>query len=152
MNWIADLKLKDPRRLYAASTARQITKTDDYSATHNILGVGRTRGLNGPGTDWDFEENYAQSDVPIIAHEIGQWPVYPRWSEIEKYTGVLKARKLKKLKKLAEENGVAWQDEDFARASGALNQIMYKYEIESFLRTPSSAGVQLLSMQDYQGQ
>jgi beta-galactosidase len=151
-NWIADLKTKDPRRLYAASTAREITETDDYSATHNIPGVGRTRGLNGPRTNWDFEKTYAQSNVPIIAHEIGQWPVYPRWSEIEKYKGVLKARNLKKLKKLAEENGVAWQDEDFARASGALNQIMYKYEAESFLRTPSCAGVQLLSMQDYQGQ
>jgi hypothetical protein len=151
-NWIADLKANDSRRLYAASTARQITETDDYSATHNIPGVGRTRGLNGPRTNWDFEETYSQSDVPIIAHEIGQWPVYPRWSEIEKYTGVLKARNLEKLKRLAEKNGVAWQNEDFAKASGSLNQIMYKYETESFLRTPSCAGVQLLSMQDYQGQ
>jgi hypothetical protein len=150
--WIADLKTKDSRRLYAASTARQITNTDDYSATHNIPGIGRTRGLNGPRTNWDFEETYSQSDVPIIAHEIGQWPVYPRWSEIEKYTGVLKARNLEKLKELAEKNGIAWQDEAFANASGALNQIMYKYETESFLRTPSCAGVQLLSMQDYQGQ
>jgi len=33
-----------------------------------------------------------------------------------------------------------------------LNQLMYKYETESFLRTSSCAGVQLLSMQDYQGQ
>jgi len=40
----------------------------------------------------------------------------------------------------------------FCNASGALNQLMYKYEIESFLRTPSCAGFQLLSMQDYQGQ
>lgn len=119
-------------------------------------GVGkdpeRTRGLNGPRTNWDFEETYAQSDVPIIAHEIGQWPVYLRWSEIEKYTGVLKARNLEKLKKLVEKNGVVGQDVEFAEASGALNQIMNKYETESFLRTPSCAGVQLLSMQDYQGQ
>lgn len=151
-NWITDLKTKDPRRLYAASTARVITESDDYSVTHNIPGVGRTRGLNGPQTNWDFEETYGQSDVPIIAHEIGQWPVYPRWSEIEKYTGVLKARNLKKLKELAEKNGVVGQDVEFAKASGAVNQIMYKYETESFLRTPSCAGVQLLSMQDYQGQ
>lgn len=150
--WIGRLKKKDPRRLYAASTARQITPTDDYSATHHIPGIGRTRGLNGPRTDWDFESVYRQADVPIIAHEIGQWPVYPRWSEIEKYTGVLRARNLSALKKLAEKNGVVDQDHDFARASGALNQIMYKYETESFLRTPSCAGVQLLSMQDYQGQ
>lgn len=150
--WVADLKVKDPRRLYAVSTARKITDVDDYCATHYIQGIGRTRGLNGPHTDWDFEEVYDKMDIPIIAHEIGQWPVYPRWSEIDKYTGVLKARNFEEFKAVAQQNGIADQDEDFAKASGALNQIMYKYETESFLRTPSCAGVQLLSMQDYQGQ
>lgn len=150
--WVADLKEKDNRRLYAVSTAREITDVDDYSATHNILRVGRTRGLNGPRTDWDFEETYGKMNIPIIAHEIGQWPVYPRWSEIKKYTGVLKARNLQEFKNQAEKNGIAEQGNDFANASGALNQIMYKYETESFLRTKSCAGVQLLSMQDYQGQ
>lgn len=150
--WVSDLKKKDGRRLYAVSTARQITEVDDYSATHYIQGIGRTRGLNGARTNWDFEDSYGKMDIPIIAHEIGQWPVYPRWSEIDKYSGVLKARNLAKFKTQAEKNGIAVQDESFAKASGALNQIMYKYEIESFLRTPSCAGVQLLSMQDYQGQ
>lgn len=150
--WVADLKEKDPRRLYAISTARKITDIDDYSATHYIREAGRTRGLNGPHTDWDFEEVYSKMNIPIIAHEIGQWPVYPRWSEIEKYKGVLKARNLKELRKVAEKNNIFDQSDDFADASGALNQIMYKYEIESFLRTASCAGVQLLSMQDYQGQ
>ncbi len=150
--WVADLKDKDPRRLYSISTAREITAIDDYSATHYIKGVGRTRGLSGSHTDWDFEEVYSKMDIPIIAHEIGQWPVYPKWSEIDKYSGVLKARNFEEFKAVAEENGIADQDIDFARASGALNQIMYKYETESFLRTASCAGVQLLSMQDYQGQ
>ncbi|MFV0553151.1 MAG: sugar-binding domain-containing protein [Mangrovibacterium sp.] len=150
--WVADLKKKDPRHLYAVSTARTITEVDDYSATHYIKGVGRTRGLNGAHTDWDFEENYSQMNIPIIAHEIGQWPVYPMWSEIEKYSGVLKARNFEEFKAQAEKNGIGKQDVDFARASGALNQIMYKYETESFFRTASCAGIQLLSMQDYQGQ
>ncbi len=150
--WVAKLKAKDPRRLYAVSTARKITEVDDYSATHHIQGVGRTRGLNGARTNWDFEETYSQMDIPIIAHEIGQWPVYPQWSEIAKYTGVLKARNFEEFKVQAEKNGIAGQDVQFAMASGALNQIMYKYETESFLRTASCAGVQLLSMQDYQGQ
>jgi hypothetical protein len=150
--WVADLKKKDPRRLYAISTARKITPLDDYSATHYIQGVGPTRGLNGPHTDWDFEDVYSKMDIPVIAHEIGQWPVYPRWTEISKYTGVLKARNFEEFKAEAERNGVVDQSEDFARASGALNQLMYKYETESFLRTSSCAGVQLLSMQDYQGQ
>ncbi len=150
--WVADLKEKDPRRLYSASTAREITEVDDYMATHYIKDVGRTRGLNGAHTDWDFEKTYSQMNIPIIAHEIGQWPVYPRWSEIEKYAGVLKARNFEEFKLQAEKNGIANQNNDFANASGALNQIMYKYEIESFLRTESCAGIQLLSMQDYQGQ
>jgi len=150
--WVANLKEKDPRRLYAVSTARTITEVDDYSATHYIKDIGRTRGLNGARTDWNFESVYAQMNIPIIAHEIGQWPVYPRWSEIKKYQGVLKARNLEGFKTQAEKNGIADLADEFANASGALNQIMYKYEIESFLRTPSCAGIQLLSMQDYQGQ
>ena len=150
--WVADLKQKDPRHLYAVSTARKITDVDDYSATHYIKDVGRTRGLNGARTNWNFEETYSQMSIPIIAHEIGQWPVYPRWSEIEKYSGVLKARNFEEFKVQAEKNGIANQNEDFVQASGALNQIMYKYEIESFLRTKSCAGIQLLSIQDYQGQ
>ncbi|WP_186755232.1 glycoside hydrolase family 2 TIM barrel-domain containing protein [Echinicola salinicaeni] len=150
--WVADLKAKDPRHLYAVSTARTITEVDQYNATHYIKGVGRTRGLNGPHTDWDFEDIYSQMDIPIIAHEIGQWPVYPSWSEIDQYTGVLKARNFMEFKEMAEKNGIAHQADDFKMASGALNQIMYKYETESFLRTKSCAGVQLLSMQDYQGQ
>ena len=151
-SWVSDLKKKDPRRLYAVSTARKITETDDYSATHYIQGVGRTRGLNGPRTNWDFEDTYSQMNIPIIAHEIGQWPVYPSWTEIDKYTGTLKARNFEEFKAIATKNGIDDQHEDFKLASGALNQIMYKYEIESFLRTKSCAGVQLLSMQDYQGQ
>ena len=151
-DWVAELKNHDPRRLYAVSTARKITEADDYSATHNIQGIGRTRGLNGPRTNWDFEESYGKMDIPIIAHEIGQWPVYPKWSEIEKYSGVLKARNLEGFKLVAAKNGIVDQDEVFCNASGALNQLMYKYEIESFLRTSSCAGFQLLSMQDYQGQ
>lgn len=150
--WVADLKTMDNRRLYSVSTARKITEVDDYMATHYIQGVGRTRGLNGPQTDWDFEDIYSQMNIPIIAHEIGQWPVYPTWDEIDKYTGVLKARNFEGFREVAERNGIADQDRDLKMASGALNQIMYKYEIESFLRTKSCAGIQLLSMQDYQGQ
>ncbi|WP_010519008.1 glycoside hydrolase family 2 [Croceivirga radicis] len=150
--WIAKLKKYDNRRLYAGSTARKITENDDYTVTHLIDNVGWTRGLNGAHTNWDFEKAYSQMNIPILAHEIGQWPVYPTWSEIDKYTGILKARNLEDFKKVAQQNGIADQADAFKQATGALNQIMYKYEIESFLRTESCAGIQLLSMQDYQGQ
>lgn len=151
-SWLAPYRAKDARRLYSVSTARRIMPGDQYMVTHYIDGAGGTRGANGASTDWDFEPVYGKADIPVIAHEIGQWPVYPSWEEIKKYTGVLRARNFEEFRTVAEENGVAGQNADFVMASGALNQIMYKYEIESFLRTPSCAGLQLLSMQDYQGQ
>jgi len=151
-SWLKPFKEKDPRRLYAVSSARKITELDQFIVTHYIDKLGGTRGLRGATTDWDFEKVYSQSKIPVIAHEIGQWPVYPRWDEIKKYTGVLKARNLEQFREQARKNKLESQNEAFVQASGALNQLMYKNEIESFLRTPSAAGIQLLSMQDYQGQ
>lgn len=152
-SWMKPLKEKDSRRLYSISTARKITPLDQYMATHYIDGLGSTRGLKGgASTAWDFEDVYSKSNIPVLSHEIGQWPVYPRWSEIKKYKGVLKARNFEEFREQARKNKIEEQNEAFVAASGALNQIMYKYEIESFLRTPSCAGIQLLSMQDYQGQ
>lgn len=152
-SWMKPLKAKDSRRLYSVSTARKITSVDQYMATHHIDGLGNTRGLKGgASTNWDFEDVYSRTPIPVLSHEIGQWPVYPKWSEIKKYQGVLKARNLEGFREQARKNKIEEQNEAFVAASGALNQIMYKYEIESFLRTPSCAGIQLLSMQDYQGQ
>ena len=150
--WIQEEKTRDPRRLYAASTARTITATDDYSVTHLLMGIGPTRAHIEPGTDWDYEKVYGRAPVPIIAHEIGQWPVYPAWREIGKYTGALRARNLGEFREVAERNGIAGLDGELRAASGASSRQMYKYEVESFLRTPSCSGVQLLSMQDFSGQ
>jgi hypothetical protein len=151
-SWIKPLQENDNRRLYSASTARTISSADQYNVTHHLPDIGATRWRRGAYTDWDFEEVYSQMNIPVIAHEIGQWPVYPRWSEITKYKGVVRARNLEGFQQVARKNRIEEQNETFVAASGALNQIMYKYEIESFLRTPSCAGFQLLSMQDFQGQ
>ncbi|ALL05488.1 hypothetical protein AQ505_08280 [Pedobacter sp. PACM 27299] len=150
--WIEKLKLKDNRRLYAVSTARKIMPVDDYSATHNIPNVGSTYGLQGGRSDYDLEKNYSKSNIPIFAHEVGQFPVYPLWSEIDKYTGVLKARNLEVCRASAIANGLENKDAAFHQASGTLQKILYKSLIENFYRTPSSGGFQMLSMQDYQGQ
>ena len=150
--WIKKLKEKDSRRLYSVSTARKIMPVDDFMVTHNIPGVGRTYGFQGSHTDYDLETIYSKSDIPIIAHEVGQFPVYPLWSEIGKYKGVLKARNLEACRESAKANGVEKQDAVFHAASGALQKILYKALIENFYRTPSCAGFEMLSMQDYQGQ
>ena len=150
--WIAELKEHDPRRLYAASTARTITPFCDYSATHNVPGIGGVRQRMFNHKNWDYEDRYSRATVPVIAHEIGQWPVYPEWDEIDKYTGVLKPRNLEQLRNIAMETGLLEQDKKLREASGKLSALLYKDEVESFMRTPSCAGFQLLSMQDYIGQ
>lgn len=151
-SWIETLKKKDARRLYTVSTARTITPNCDYIATHYIEGLGLVRGTIQPSTNWDYEYVYGSSKLPTIAHEIGQWPIYPDWKELKKYKGVLKPRNLEGFRVQALKNGIESQSSDFQKASGALSMLMYKYEIESFLRTPSCAGIQLLGMYDYSGQ
>lgn len=152
-SWMIPLRESDSRRLYSVSSARKVMPVDQFMATHYLPGIGGTRGIRGgASTNWDFEDTYSKSNIPVLAHEIGQWPVYPRWSEIKKYKGTLKARNFEEFRDQARKNKIENQNEAFVVASGAINQLMYKYEIESFLRTPSCAGIQLLSMQDYQGQ
>jgi hypothetical protein len=150
--WIKEEKAHDPRHFYAASTARNITETDDFSDTHAVPKIGWVRDRIEAFNDWDYEKLYAKAPVPIIAHELGQWPTYPRWSEIEKYTGVVRARDLEDCETLAKKYNVVSQDEDFHRASGAMAIRLYKDEMESHLRTPSCSGFSTLDMQDYPGQ
>ncbi|GBU08027.1 beta-galactosidase [Bacteroidales bacterium] len=150
--WVKEARQKDDRRLYSVSTARKIMPVDQYMATHNIPNAGRTYGLIKTGTDFDIEESYSKSSIPIIAHEVGQYPVYPLWSEIQKYTGVVEARNLKEFKILADKNNIGGMDKPFHAASGALQTLLYKAHIEALLRTPSCAGFQMLSMTDYAGQ
>ena len=151
--WMGEAKTHDPRHLYAASTARTITPFCDFNATHSIPGIGWVRQHLEFGTDWDYEKNYSQAKVPIIAHEIGQWPVYVDWAkELPKYTGALKPYRLEDMAAEAERNGLAERAEELRAASGGINQLLYRDEIESFLRTPSCRGFQLLGMQDFSGQ
>ncbi len=158
--WVGDLKAAEEfsendgwqTRLYTISTARTLTAVDDFYVTHHYPNVGGVRQWMFPRTNWNYEELYAQTTTPTVAHEIGQWPVYPDWREITKYTGVLSAENLKALKAEAAENGVLQFNEAYHFASGMQSRLMYKDEIESFMRTPSCRGIHLLGMQDYSGQ
>ena len=96
--------------------------------------------------------SYGRAPVPIIAHEMGQMPVYPCWDEIAKYTGTLRARNLEGFRQQANRNGIEPQSRQLQLASGASNRIIYKNEMEAELRSPSCSGVSWLSMQDYSGQ
>ncbi len=150
--WMAACKAHDGRHLYAASSARAITPADDLTVTHFYPGVGWVRERRREGTDWDYEDVYAKTQVPTVAHEIGQWPVFPNFArEIPKYAGLLRPWNFEQFRARSAEAGVLRFNAAYERASLMTNRLMYKDEIESFLRTPSCAGLQLLGIQDYTG-
>ena len=151
--WVAAHKKYDPRALCYASSARDITAADDFSLSHVVPGKGLAREKLMPHTDWDYEDIYSAATIPTIAHEIGQWPVYPIWDELlSPFTGVMRPWNLTRhYETAARKNALKFQNEYHA-ASAKLNRLIYKEEVESFLRTPSCAGLQLLNVQDYTGQ
>ncbi len=125
------------------------------------------RGLNewarrAPESVVNFEKNittYNGKDMPntpitmpFVSHETGQWCAFPNFEEIKKYIGVNKAKNFEIFQDLLRDNGMESRAKDFLMASGKLQALCYKAEIERTLRTPNYAGFQLLSLNDYSGQ
>ena len=91
-------------------------------------------------------------EVPVISHEVGQYETYPDYSEIDKYTGTLKAENISLYREKAEQKGMLYHAGRFFRASGALAVDCYKREIEAALKSEELSGFQLLDIQDFTGQ
>lgn len=89
---------------------------------------------------------------PIITHEVGQYAVYPDFNEIEKYTGVMKARNFEVFRERLAEKGMLSLSDKFFKSSGKLSAQCYKLEIEAAMRSEYIAGFQLLDLQDFSGQ
>ena len=105
-----------------------------------------------PGTIADYRESIVDFPVPLISHEIGQYPVYPQLSEIEKYSGVLDPTNFKAIRADLDRRGRLHMAETYTRASGKFAALLYKEEIERALRTPNLSGFQLLDLHDFPGQ
>ncbi|MGN0220886.1 MAG: sugar-binding domain-containing protein, partial [Prevotella sp.] len=97
-------------------------------------------------------ETIVVNNSPIIAHEQGQWCVFPNLAERNQYTGAYKAGNLDIFADLLDTNGMGGMERKFLMASGNLQTLCYKYEIERNLRTRDYAGFQLLGLNDYSGQ
>ncbi len=142
------LKKKDSRHLYTSTTHPVgMDRKDDFFVAA-ATPKGSCRGIK-PFTD--YREQLDLLERPLIAHELGQPAMYPDYKEIGKYTGHLKPRHLIAFRKSLEKKHMLDQADDFVRASGALLVEIYKENIEAQLRTPNSAGFQLLDIQDYPG-
>ncbi len=100
----------------------------------------------------DYRADVAKLDVPVIVHEMGQWCVYPNFDEVRKYTGPLQPKNFDIFRDSLAEHGMLDQARDFVHASGKLQVLCYKEEVEAALRTPGIGGVQLLDLHDFPGQ
>jgi hypothetical protein len=157
-NLLTYWKSKDDRRIYTSAAGWPFIAENDYNLSPEPRiqrwGEGLKSIINGqpPRTDYDFHEYISKFKIPVISHEIGQWCVYPDFSEIQKYTGVLKPTNLEIFRETLEKNHMGDQARSFLMASGKLQVICYKAEIEAALRTPGFGGFNLLQLHDFPGQ
>ena len=151
-------KARDSRRVYTSGAGYPLIPENDFHNAHNIRIQGWNANLNSiinkeaPRSDYDWEEYVAGFNVPTISHEIGQWCVYPDFNEIPKYDGVLKATNFEIFQKSLEAHGMLHLAESFVKASGKLQALCYKADIEAALRTKGFGGFQLLDLHDFPGQ
>ena len=142
-------KQTDGRRVYTSAAGWPYVPEVDFWSTMEpriqVWGAGLNSVINreAPRTDYDWRE-IIRKDMPTVSHEIGQWCVYPRLKEREKYTGVLKAGNFDIFEASLRKNGMEHLADSFLYASGRLQTLCYKMDIEASLRTPGMAGFQLL--------
>jgi hypothetical protein len=160
--WVTRYKSQDSRRLISATSGWPNAKASQwYLAAASgfcprIAWFGNAKdcriNTRPPETATDYGKQIAPYKIPIVSNEIGQWCAYPNFDEIPKYTGYLKAKNFEIFRDLLESRHMGDQARQFLRASGKLQVLCYKEEIESALRTPGMGGFALLQLHDFPGQ
>lgn len=152
-NWVDHFRQYDSRILYTGASTGGSWYTIENS---DFIVRAPPRGLDwknkAPESEFDYRHKTENQDKPYVTFEMGQWCAYPNFEEIDKYTGVLKAKNFELFEEDLSDKGMANQAHDFLMASGKLQASCYKQEIEATLRTPNLAGFQLLALNDFPGQ
>jgi len=149
---------KDKRRVYTSGSGWPLIDANQFHVPPRPRIQGWGEGLKSvinserPHTTFDHESFVSQYDVPVVGHEIGQWCVYPNYKEMKKYTGVLKPKNFEIFRDMLKDHHLLDRADKFHMASGKLQALCYKADIEAALRTPGFAGFQLLDLHDFPGQ
>jgi len=147
----------DKRRLYSSASGWPYVESADFFITPEpriqAWGEGLKSRINAypPQTNYDFRDIISGVNMPTVSHEIGQWCAYPNLDETSKYTGFLKAKNYEIFRDFLKAKKMEDLSIDFLMASGKLQALCYKADIETALRTPEFAGFQLLDLHDYPG-
>jgi len=156
--WVNHYKASDPRRLYTSGSGWPEIAENQFHVSPGpriqAWGAGLKSRINAapPETCTDYRDYIQKRNVPVISHEIGQWCVYPNFDEMAKYTGYLKSRNFEIFRETLEAHHMGDLAHRFLLASGKLQTLCYKEDIESALRTPGMGGFQLLDLHDFPGQ
>lgn len=156
--WVAFWKQRDPARLHTSGAGWPALPENDFhclpEARIQQWGDQLNSRINAlpPETTTAYSADALAFDRPLISHEVGQWCVYPDFDEIAKYTGVLRAHNFEIFRDFLNAAHMGDQARDFLLASGKLQALCYKEEIEALLRTADLAGFQLLDLHDFPGQ
>jgi hypothetical protein len=157
-DYVNHFKAIDPRRLWTSASGWPQIPANQFIVTPDpriqAWGDGLKSRINGkpPETTTDYRDYIDRRSVPVISHEIGQWCVYPDFNEIPEYTGYLKPKNFEIFRTQLDDNGMGNLAHKFLLASGKLQTLCYKEDIESALRTPGMGGFELLGLTDFPGQ
>ena len=162
-DWVKTMREYNPSKVYCGASVGGGWAWD-FGSEYHVKGGAR-------GLDWDrkapsssddyyegieYPRNYKDSvpnHTPIIAHEQGQWCAFPDFKEIKQYENcAYQPGNFEIFRDLLRDHGMENQAEKFLHASGKLQVLAYKYEMERNLRTKDYAGFQLLALNDYSGQ
>jgi hypothetical protein len=156
--YVTHFKNLDNRRVCTGGAGWPFVEKADYynnaNARIQAWGAGLKSIINNkaPQTVFDFKNIVDKTPMPYVSHEIGQWCVYPNFKEMSKYTGILKPKNFEIFQESLKENGMEALADSFLLASGKLQALCYKADIEAALRTKDFAGFQLLDLHDFPGQ
>lgn len=146
-------KETDSRRVYTGASVGNGWAWQPRNQFHVKAGArGLTWSDERPESNSDYQARIDTVRQPYVSHETGQWCVFPDFTEIDRYTGVMRARNFELFRQDLKDRNMGDLSAAFLRASGKLQALAYKNEIEKTLRTPNYAGFQLLSLNDYSGQ
>lgn len=155
--WVTDFveywEKTDSRRVYTGASVGNGWQWQPRNQYHVKAGA---RGLTWkdarPESMSDYRARIDTVRQPYVSHESGQWCVFPNFEEIYKYTGVNKAKNFEIFQDVLRDNDMEEMGHKFLMASGKLQALCYKHELEKTLRTPDYAGFQMLGLNDYSGQ
>ena len=147
----------DSTRLYTDNTGFGRLPAHDREGDFYIPSLNAHPPLNNnfagtPNTFEDYNVVTMQEAKPILAHEHGQFTMYVRPQEAQKYKGVLRPHWLETTMATLEKKGQLERIDEFIEASGTLQARAYKENIERARRTSGLSGIQLLDIRDFPGQ